>query len=249
MVAARIVPLEIGRLDTDLATLTGDQERMIMPVPAWLIEHSDGLVLFDTGMHRDLQHDTTRSDALMASTFIDFPEGEELGARIIAAGYLPEDIDVVVVSHLHYDHAGGIGEVPNARLVVQRPEWEAGHHPKLIAAQVYDPGEFDIGHDVQLIEGDHDVLGDGSITCVSTPGHTRGHQALRVDLPSGPVVLTADCIYFAAMLEEMRVPVFGFDRELQLDSMRRLATMRSEGCRLLFGHDPDQFNALPSILT
>lgn len=79
-----------------------------------------------------------------------------------------------------------------------------------------------------------------------TPGHTRGHQALRLELASGPVVLTADCIYFERMLDEMRVPAFAFDRDLQLRTMRDLRAMRDEGCRMLFGHDLEQFRSLPT---
>jgi N-acyl homoserine lactone hydrolase len=242
----RIVPLEIGRLDADLAELTGDVGRTMMPVPAWLIEHPQGNVLFDTGMHAGLQTDTSRLSGIFASTVLDFPAGEELPARLAGAGFRPSDIDVAVVSHLHFDHAGGIGDLPDARLLVQAPEWQAGHHPKLVEVGLYNPLDFEHGHDLQLLDGAHDVFGDGTVTCLPTPGHTRGHQALRVELASGPVVLTADCVYFESMLDEMRVPVFGFDRDLQLRSMAELARLRAAGCRLLYGHDMDQFRSLPA---
>ena len=112
---------------------------------------------------------------------------------------------------------------------------------------MYNPDDFDIGHDVQLVDGTHDVFGDGSIVCIPTPGHTRGHQVLRVELASGPVVLTADCIYFERMLDQMLVPRHAYDHGQQLESMRRLASLRDGGCRLLFGHDLDQFRSLPAV--
>lgn len=244
--AARLVPLELGRLDADLSELTGEPGRATLPVPSWLIEHPAGVVMFDTGMHRDLQQSTDRLRGLFSSTVVDFPDGEELPARLAAAGYHPNDVDLAIISHLHFDHAGGAADLPDARLVVQRPEWEAGHHPKLVDVGMYDPDDFDIGHDVQLIDGTYDVFGDGTIVCIPTAGHTKGHQALRVELASGPVVLTADCIYFERMLDEMRVPEFAFDRDLQLQAMRQLRAMRDDGCRLLFGHDLEQFRSLPT---
>ena len=244
--AARIVPLEIGRLDADLGELTGEQGRATLPVPSWLIEHPGGVVLFDTGMHRDLQHAPDRLRGLFSSTVVDFPVGEELPARLGTAGFDPSDIDIAIMSHLHFDHAGGTGDLPEARLIVQRAEWEAGHHPKLVDLGMYNPDDFDIGHDVQLIDGAHDVFGDGTIVCVPTPGHTKGHQALRVQLASGPVVLTADCIYFERMLDDMRVPEFAFDPAKQLEAMHQLRALRDDGCRLLFGHDLEQFRSLPA---
>jgi glyoxylase-like metal-dependent hydrolase (beta-lactamase superfamily II) len=247
MTAARIVPLELGRLDTDLAELVGTPGRMVIPIAGWVVEHARGNVLFDAGMHPDIRTDRRRLDRLLPTSFVDFPADEELTPRLAGAGFRPGDIDIMVVSHLHFDHAGGAAELPDARLVVQQDEWKAGHHPKLVELGLYAPNEFDVGQDRQLLDGEHDVFGDGSVVCISTPGHTRGHQSLRVQLPSGPVVLTGDCIYYQAMLDEMRTPQHGFDIEAQLASMRRLAALRDhEGCRLIFGHDMEQFRSIPA---
>jgi N-acyl homoserine lactone hydrolase len=109
---------------------------------------------------------------------------------------------------------------------------------------VYNPEDFEVGHDRQLLDGVHDVFGDGRIVCIPTPGHTRGHQALRIELESGPVVLTGDCVYFSAMLDEMKVPAFGYDGDQQLASLRALLRLRDDGCRLRFGHDEAQFRSL-----
>ncbi len=73
----------------------------------------------------------------------------------------------------------------------------------------------------------------------------QGHQSLRVNLESGPVVLTGDCVYWEAVLEGMLLPPFGFDHDLQLASMRKLRDLRDEdGCRLLYGHDATQWAGL-----
>ena len=106
-------------------------------------------------------------------------------------------------SHLHFDHCGGHVEVPNARLLVQRPEWEAGHNARLIEFGVYDPADFDIGHDVELLEGEHDIFGDGTLRVVVTPGHTSGHQSLVVE---GETILVGDACYCRLALDLDALP-------------------------------------------
>lgn len=242
----RLIPLEIGRLESSLKFLTGLDGTAILPIPSWLIEHRNGLVLFDTGLHVELQTRTDRLGRSAAAFTPHFHAGEELSARLAARNIRPGDISHIVFSHLHFDHAGGTAEIPDARVVVQASEWHAGHDQRLIDGDVYNPDDFDQGHDLELIEGSHDVFGDGRVVCVPTPGHTVGHQALRVELESGPVVLTGDCVYFEQMLDDMSVPRIGYDHDQQRASMRELVRLRDDDhCRLLFGHDQAQFGALP----
>lgn len=241
----KLIPLEIGRLETDLSIITGEAGTTTFPIPSWLIEHPDGLVLFDTGLHADLQHSSDRIGASAKFFTPDFPAGEDLTSRLAARDVRPSDISHVILSHLHFDHAGGTCELPDCRLIVQQAEWEAAHTQKLIDRGTYNPDDYDHGHDVEQLNGEHDVFGDGRVRCIPTPGHTPGHQSLRIELDSGPVVLTADCVYFEEMMSSMSVPTFGYQAEMQLESMRQLAAMRDDGCRLIYGHDKDQFAALP----
>ncbi|CAB4364059.1 MAG: MBL fold metallo-hydrolase [Actinobacteria bacterium] len=241
----KLIALETGRFEADLMQLAGIPGQALLPVPAWLIEHPRGLVLFDTGLHTKLRTPEGQMKGSFETTVVDFPVGEELTARIAAAGYSVADIQTVIFSHLHFDHCGGTWEIPNAKIVVQESEWKAGHNPKLVEVGLYTPEDFDLGHDRLLIDGEHDLFGDGTIVCIPTPGHTRGHQSLLVRLASGPVVLTSDCIYFATMYEQMRVPPFGADLTAQLASMRHLRALEQQGCRLIFGHDAEQIRALP----
>ena len=249
MSTLRIVPLECGWLSTAASSVVADAEgEANLPIPSWLVVHPSGqTLLFDTGMHQDVQDGVGARYPKMARQFeAHFDAGEEVSARLVEVDVDPAAVDKIVFSHLHFDHCGGTGLIPNAQIIVQQAEWESGHHPKLIEHEVYLPDDFDLGHDVLQITGEHDVFGDGSVLCIPTPGHTAGHQSLRVNLESGPVVLTGDCVYWEDVLDNMLLPPFGFNHDLQLESMRQLRTLRDDhGCRLLYGHDHTQWAALP----
>lgn len=241
----KLVPLALGNIEAKLKVITGEEGTINLPIAGWLIEHPDGLAMFDNGMHPDLQHDVTRLGRTATAFMPDYHPGEEVSARLDQRGIRAGDVDYTILSHLHFDHCGGTSSLPDTRLVVQRTEWEAAHDPVLIENGVYDPADYDHGHDVQQVEGTHDVFGDGRVVCLPTPGHTKGHQALRVELDSGPVVLTGDCVYFKRMLDEMLVPRLGHDHDQQRRSMQELAKLQDEGCRLMYGHDNQQFASLP----
>lgn len=247
MTAVRLTPMLTGQLLADMKLFTGVAGPGALPIPSWLIEHREGLVLFDTGLHADLQTDTSRLGANNKLFDVNFGAGEEVAARLDQRGIAAADVALVVFSHLHFDHCGGTAQLPDARLVVQRAEWEAGQNPKAVERGVYNPDDYDLGHEVQQVEGAHDLFGDGSVRCVPTPGHTPGHQSLRVELESGPVVLTGDCVYVESMLDDMVVPGFGFDTDQQRQSMQELKRLRDgEGCRMLYGHDAEQLASLPA---
>lgn len=129
-------------------------------------------------MHTDLQRGNARIGERAAALFRpDFGEGEELSTRLASRGVAPGDVSQVVISHLHFDHAGGMAEVPNARIVIQRDEWESAHDSANIEAGIYNPDDYDHGHQIQQVEGEHDVFGDGKVVCVPTPGHTTGPES------------------------------------------------------------------------
>ncbi len=243
----RLLPLHTGTLHVDGAVFTGEAGPLALPVLSWLVEHPEGLVLFDTGLHADLQHGTERLGRLGRLFQVDLAKDETVGGRLASHGIAAADVQRVVFSHLHFDHCGGTSELPNARRFIQEAEWAAAHDPEQIGLGLYDPDDYDLGLGLDLIDGPHDVFGDGTVVCVPTPGHSAGHQSLRIDLASGPVVLTGDCIYLASMLDRMTVPGFGYDTDHQLESMRELQRLRDQdGCRLLFGHDLAQLRSLPA---
>jgi N-acyl homoserine lactone hydrolase len=232
---------EFGRL------MDGGEGDITIPIPVFLIEHPKGLALFDTGLHPDCQHDPgKRLGTRMAGLFrIGFRPGEEVSARLETIGRDAAKIDLIINSHFHFDHVGGNALIPNAAMLVQRAEWEAAMDADLAAGHGYNRRDFDLGHKLHLINGEHDVFGDGAVTCLPTPGHTAGHQSLRVRLDGGDVVFAADACYFCQTLRERRLPRYVHDREAMLASLDRLEALQQAGARILFGHDPAFWSTVP----
>jgi N-acyl homoserine lactone hydrolase len=157
----------------------------------------------------------------------------------------PGKIDLLINSHFHFDHCGGNAQIPNATLLVQHLEWDAGANANMAARCGFDPRDFDLGHKLRLLDGEHDAFGDGSVVCLPTCGHTPGHQSLRLRLPGGDVVLAADSCYFCRTLRERRLPRFVYDREQMLASLDRLTALEAAGARIYFGHDPEFWQTVP----
>ena len=232
---------EFGRL------MEGGEGDITVPIPVFLIEHPKGRALFDTGLHPDCQRDPVErlGERLTGLFRIAFAPGEEVSARLAAIDRDPGRIDLVINSHFHFDHVGGNALIPNATMLVQRREWDAGMDPDTAARHGYNPRDFDLGHTLRLVDGEHDVFGDGSVVCLPTYGHTAGHQSLRLRLDGGDVVLAADACYFCRTLRERRLPLRVHDRAAMLASLDRLAALEQGGARIVFGHDPELWRTVP----
>jgi N-acyl homoserine lactone hydrolase len=246
--AVRLFAFTCGSLEGDLGRLIeGGEGRVRLPIPAYLIEHPKGTMLFDTGMHPDCQRDPSgRVGRRITQLFsFNYQPGEEISARLEAVECDPARVDVIVNSHFHFDHVGGNALIPNATMIVQRREWEAGTDPDLAARHGYNRHDFDLGHKLILLDGEHDIFGDGSVVCLPTYGHTPGHQSLKVRLPSGDIVLAADSCYFCRTLRERRLPQYVFDRAAMLASLDHLAELEEGGARIFFGHDGEFWRGVP----
>src|ERR1700712_5660823 len=208
-----LTPFTCGRRTLPMsALLAGESGEITVPITAYLIEHADGMAVFDTGLGPRF----ARPIGETASGTVDLQEDAMIDARLRAVGVDPLQIRYILSSHLHSDHAGGNPLLPAASVVVQRTEWEHAH--------MADPGhyhvpEFDTGQPVLEIAGQYDVFGDGSVVLVPTPGHTAGHQSARVQIPSGEVVLAGDACHLRRSLDELAVPAQGADLHLYRRSL------------------------------
>jgi glyoxylase-like metal-dependent hydrolase (beta-lactamase superfamily II) len=209
--------------------------RMVrFPIPIYLIEVGEERILVDSGLHPDAAADAAAHyDG--AENMRNFRLEQEVGPA--------EQVDLatltkVVVTHLHFDHAGGLGLLPGTVPVyLQRREWEAGNDPESIAKNFFLPRDYEgIAGQVVLIDGDHDLLGDGSVELLATPGHTPGHQSVRV---GAHLVIGGDVSHFASGLDDHRFPLFGDDLDAQRASAERLRALREGGAVIRPGHDPE----------
>ncbi len=203
------------------------------PVPAYLVETATERILIDTGLHPAAVADPTGHYGEAGGFELFAPEQELSIADQVDLGTVTK----VVLTHLHFDHAGGLALVPeNVPVVVQRTEWEAGHDADGAARNFFLERDY-AGDDrpVELVDGDHDLLGDGSIRLLLTPGHTPGHQSVQ----AGGVVIGGDVVHFAAGLDDRRLPAFGDDLDAQGRSGDRLRALRDAGLTVLPGHDAD----------
>jgi glyoxylase-like metal-dependent hydrolase (beta-lactamase superfamily II) len=155
----------------------------------------------------------------------------------------PADISRIAFSHFHSDHVGNANLFTAATLYIQEPEYDAAFGPDA-AKFGFAPKFYDklAGNKVMKLHGDDDVFGDGSVTIISTPGHTPGHQSLLVRLPrSGAVVLSGDMVHFQDNWDHRRVPARNFNKEESAQSMERVAKLlEAEHAKLWINHDKAQ---------
>ena len=204
------------------------------PIPSYLIESDRERILIDTGLHPALARSPAEHygipDAL--ATF-----GFELQASIAEQVDL-ETITRVVLTHLHFDHSSALSLLPDSvPVILQRAEWEAAHDPVSIERNFYMPADYaPVADRVVLLDGDHDLLGDGSVRLLSTPGHTPGHQSVMVE---ERVVIGGDVSHFSTGFDDHRFPMFADDFAAQTASAERLRALRDAGMIVRPGHDPE----------
>lgn len=212
-----------------------DMERQVRyPVPAYLVEVGEERILVDTGLHPDAAADAARHyEGAESIGIFELEQEAAIGEQVEL-----DSLTKVVLTHLHFDHAGGSALLPPSLPVfVQRREWEAGRDAEAIARNFFLPRDYEgLAEQVVLVDGDHDLLGDGSVELLFTPGHTPGHQSVRV---GDDLVIGGDVTHFAAGLDDHRLPVFGDDLDVQLASAERLRALRDAGAEVRPGHDPD----------
>jgi glyoxylase-like metal-dependent hydrolase (beta-lactamase superfamily II) len=168
--------------------------------------------------------------------------------RLSSMGYSPGHIDIVINTHLHADHAGGnttysSGELapafPNAEYWVQEREWFDANHPNERTRATYLPENLQPLADrglLRLLRGDAGVA--PGVRCVSTPGHTPGHQS--VVLGEGAVIFLGEVAAFSIHLERLAwVPAYDLEPMLSIETKRRIVYYSlGNDSLLLFQHDP-----------
>lgn len=233
--------------DISMFNLTAEEtEVRELFVPCYLIEHEKGRLLWDGGLPKPYadagQISLEGGSATYENWIVD---------QLAAMGITPGDISHAAYSHLHYDHAGAANYFLESKVLMQKAEWEAafgGESGAFVETEWFDKLKT---ADVEILEGDHDVFGDGSVKLIYTPGHTPGHQSLYVDLEAtGPLILSGDLFHFRANRTLRRPPNFNADAEQTLESMDKIEQLIKEtGATLWIEHDKalaDSLNKAPA---
>jgi N-acyl homoserine lactone hydrolase len=169
-----------------------------MSVAAFLIVSPHGTLLWDTGVIPDDLVKPEGTKELRATVH------KTLRGQLAQIGYKPSDITYLALSHYHYDHSANANEYAGSTWLVQRPEHELMFSHPPASGPDNSAARFSKLKDAKtiILDGDHDVFGDGTVTIISTPGHTPGHQSLLVKLKNtGPVLLSGDLYHYPSERE------------------------------------------------
>jgi N-acyl homoserine lactone hydrolase len=199
----------------------------------YLIRHAKGVLLWDTGVPDAVA--AMPDGMVVANGAITYRRAKTLAAQLAEIGVKPGDVTYVAVSHTHGDHVGNIALFPTSTVLIQGAEYEWA------MSQPTKPA-FAPSQSITKLSGDHDVFGDGSVTILSTPGHTPGHQSLLVRLPkTGALVLSGDAVHFQDNWVHKRVPQMNVNRDQTLASLQRIAAMLEQHkAQLWINHDKAQ---------
>jgi glyoxylase-like metal-dependent hydrolase (beta-lactamase superfamily II) len=237
------------------------KELVDVPVPAFLVEHPGaGLILIDTGFHPSVAVNPRQNlgrVALFAYKDVQMDPGQAVSAQLRERGLAPADVRVVIMTHLHADHASAISEFPEATFMVSQREWEAATEAG--RRHNYVKRQFDHGFDYRLLDFEgpdassfsgfgrsFDLFGDGSVRTVFTPGHTLGHMSVVLRTKAREVLLAGDAIYLRETLETAHLPHRVEDEHLFRRSLREIAQYRKEtpDALIIPGHDWEAWQAL-----
>ncbi len=197
----------------------------------YLIQHARGTLLWETGVPDSVVEQ--KSGVTSPNGAVVWFRDQTLASQLASLGVKPDEITYVAMSHTHGDHVGNAKAFAKSKILMQKLEYEFAMNG------TSKPLSDD--QNVEMLSGDRDVFGDGSVTIISTPGHTPGHQSLLVKLPkTGALILTGDLVHFQYMWDNKIVPSFNFNKEQSLASIERVAKILADHkAQLWIGHDND----------
>lgn len=215
----------------------GEEGNFRIPVLTFVIRSRDLTILFDTGFDSRKKYQHPPMDQLFQS------ESNYLSNQLRALGIQTKEIDAVVLSHLHYDHAGFLSEFrgTGVPILVQKEELTHAFYGSWGERQRHSFRREDFDYqDLEyiLIEGDYKVA--NGIEILKLPGHTIGIQGLLVDTPSGGSVLfTSDCLYtFENFGPPKKFPGIMLNQDQWASSAERIRLISKGGTEIYPGHDP-----------
>jgi glyoxylase-like metal-dependent hydrolase (beta-lactamase superfamily II) len=225
-------------------TAPDEKNRIRMRLNVLLIRAGGKNVLVETGVGTKLGRKQKEIYRLDRTT--------DLLGSLNSVGLTPEDIDIVINTHLHFDHCGGntrlesgrlIPTFPRAKYFVQKGEWEDALAPDIRSAVSYLEGNFlplEEAGQVELLDGDTEIL--PGIRVSKTGGHTRRHQAVYIESGGLTALFAGDILPMSYFVKIPYIPSFDLYPMESLEVKKNLLEGAREGdWTLLFCHDPRVF--------
>lgn len=229
-----------------------------LPINTYLIQHPDGPILFDTG---ESPHASEKGGLPWWHPFfqrdvdISVAPDEAIGARLAQQGLAPEELQAVVVSHLHHDHGDGLSDLADARVLVAAEHW-AAFRKKFSATIVgaapqYWPKNFQpeplrlTGPAMGPWEETYPITKDGKVVGVPTPGHVPGHMSVVVFGDDATYFLGGDVTYDQHLLDQEETDGVNGQPRLAVEQLRKIKIFAAEQpIVLLPAHDPNAASRL-----
>jgi len=230
-----------------------------LPVPAYLVTHpTAGPFLVDTAFHASV---SAKPSANLGRTMASFAHptiepGRDVPSQLRERGIDSQELGLVVLTHMHFDHTSGIAEYPAATFVVSAPEWEDATNDSKPFMRGYMPNHYDYLFDYRTVDFNQpgvssyasfgrtfDLFGDGSVRLAFTPGHSAGHCSVICRLSDRDLVIAGDAIYTYDQLEGGDPPPRPFDLHNWRRSLRDLQQFAATYPQavILPGHDPEHW--------
>jgi N-acyl homoserine lactone hydrolase len=229
----RVTTVGFGSLAVDWTTqLYGRPPGVQIDSPVWgaVIEGGGLRILADTGIRDPATVSQTLAPCTQAA-------GQTPAGVLDILGWRCADIDIVINTHLHFDHCGHNSAFPSARFIVSRAEWDWAQRPNEEQRRLYAPGEWLLPPldeaRYTLVDGEHQVA--PGISVLPTPGHSAGHQSVLVNTSEGLLCVAGDAVNIEENFTQRKPG--GLISSMN-DALRSIELIRTRADRLLMAHDP-----------
>ncbi|UAB71234.1 N-acyl homoserine lactonase family protein [Vibrio sp. SCSIO 43132] len=238
--------LDCGRIESRKPSMFNPKATSEKPLKmvnsCYVISHPKGKLFWDAGINDEF---ITQKDGIevMDGAF-HFSVKKTLSEQLQTLNVSTKDFDYIALSHLHWDHSGNATKFQDSTWLVQKPEFDVAFDTQKLQNYGFNLSDYQhLQPKAKVIEGDHQVFGDGSVVLISAYGHSPGHQVLYIDLPQhGPIILSGDLYHTRENYKRKAIPIFN-QKEQTVSAFKKVdAILKQTGAELWIGHDATEFS-------
>lgn len=246
--AVKLWRLDCGSIQEDDLNLFSDTYAYLgkskqLTAACYLIKHGETYMLWDTGLSTEALGKPLQGPGATGESL-----SKSLPDQLKTLGVDPKQIEIIGISHYHYDHTGQAALFPQARLLMGKGDIAALRTPGSTRAKPLMHWLNGAGQ-LEEVTGDKDVFGDRSVVMLDLPGHTPGHHGLLVKLAKlGYVLLSGDVAHFEENYASNGVPIFNTDRAQSLASLDRFKNLaKNLHATVVIQHEHADIGKLPAF--